>query len=281
MILAFLGLSAAVGLLAAAERGTGWAADTSSPRVLRAARRIRDRRGSRLDAEAVRRDSAQLLRQLSALLQAGRGVDQAWGDLHAHWSQRRPDHPIVRLCAHAAAGDRTGRGGEEGLRSFLRAQEEHPVRPVADLAFGSGPVRGVVDGGRDASEDREEERLMTRSAAQELNRTVHRLTGVATLSARTGAPLSRLVEQIAGAADDAAELHAQVRTAAAGPRLTQTILSLLPVGGAVIGQLIGADAAAALFGTALGRGCLLVGGLLMSLGWWWSARMITRVVEHV
>lgn len=281
LVAAFCGLIAAVALSARGDGEAETGSGASAGRGLSTLVLIRERWASRLDAEHIRRDAAQLLRQLSALLQSGRGVGQAWGDLHEHWSRRRPDHPIVRLCAHAVAGDRIGRGSEEGLRSFSRSRADRPPRGIADLLFGLRPAPGEAPlTGAEVGDDAPE-RLMTPAAARELDRTVHRLTGVAALSARTGAPLSGLVEQIAGAADDAAELHAQVRTAAAGPRLTQTILALLPVGGAVIGQLIGADAAAVLLHTTFGRVCLFLGGVLMACGWWWSSRMIAQVADHV
>lgn len=292
-----------VGLLSWSVSSSLRVSGGSTPRLWSSLQIVRRRLETRLSAEMIRRDTAQLLRQLSALLQSGRGVGQAWGDLHGHWSRRAPDHPIVRLCAHAAAGDRAGRGAEEGLATFLRVQGDHPPRLLAELlapppstqAFstqpfaapshqlrvGGSPSRALHPSDSGTAAGVGEEQLMSAAACRELEGTVHRLTGVAALSSQTGAPLSRLVEQIAAAADDAAALHAQVRTAVAGPRVTQMILALLPLGGAAIGQLIGADAAAVLFGSVFGWFCLVAGVTLMGLGWWWSSRMIAQVVDRV
>lgn len=80
--------------------------------------------------------------------------------------------------------------------------------------------------------------------------------------------------------EDSAALEAAVRAAAAGPRLTQGILAALPVGGVVLGALMGAAPLAVLFGSVLGWGCLLLGLGCMLLGWHWSSAMIRSVARH-
>ncbi|WP_120006740.1 type II secretion system F family protein [Nesterenkonia muleiensis] len=189
----------------------------------------------------TRKEAAELLRQFAALLMSGRGEAQAWTDLRETWRRRAPDHQLTKLCAQVAAAEAAGAGTAEGLRRCLAAESD-----------------------RDP----------------ELTRLLTRLVGVTRLSEQTGAPLSELVEQLASSVDDSAELAAAVQTATAGPKLTQLILSLLPVGGLALGQTMGADPLAMLFGGGLGLICLAVGLLFLGAGSLWSRRMIQSVMRH-
>lgn len=201
---------------------------------------------------ALRRDAAMLLRQFSALLQSGRAESQAWSDLRAHWSSRASldsagaepqEHPFAAVCGQVAASEQLGQGSAAGLRRCLG---------------GSSP-----------------------SLPSEVRRCVEQLIAVTALSEQTGAPLSRLVEQLAEGMDEATELHAAVETAAAGPKLTQVVLALLPFGGLGLGQMMGVSPLATLAGTPLGWLCLLVGLSLLAVGWWWSTRLIRGVISDV
>lgn len=198
------------------------------------------RGGDVMSPEQLRKESATLLRQFSALLQSGRGEGQAWGDLLAHWRRRDPDHPLTVVCAQAAAAEASGYGTAEGLR---------------------------------------------RAAAQtqnlQLRHLVNRLIAVTALSEQTGAALSHLMEQLASAADDSAQLAAAVQTAVAGPKLTQLILTLLPAGAVVLGYIMGAAPIGTLLGGGIGMLCLLAGTGFLVLGRIWSARMIGSVMRHV
>lgn len=202
---------------------------------------------------ALRRDAAMLLRQFSALLQSGRAESQAWSDLRDHWSDRAPtgggvdaetrEHPFAVVCGQVAASEQLGQGSAAGLRRCLRG--------------GSS------------------------SLPPEVLRCVEQLIAVTALSEQTGAPLSRLVEQLAEGMDEASELHAAVKTAVAGPKLTQVVLALLPLGGLGLGQMMGVSPLTTLVGTALGWLCLLLGLSLLAAGWWWSTRLIRGVISHV
>ena len=198
------------------------------------------RGGQVMPPEQLRKDSAALLRQLSALLQSGRGEGQAWGDLLVHWRRRDPEHPLTRICVQAAATEASGSGTAVGLR-----------------------------------------RAAAQTQSRQLRHVVNRLIAVTALSEQTGAPLSHLLEQLAGAADDSAQLAAAVQTAVAGPKLTQLILTLLPAGAVVLGHLMGAAPTATLLGGGLGLLCLLAGIGCLMLGRIWSAHMIGTVMRHV
>lgn len=191
----------------------------------------------------TRKEVAQLLRQFAALLDSGRSEGQAWADLRGIWQRRAPGHPLTGLCAQVAAAEDGGSGTAEGIRRWLAAESAN----------------------RDS----------------ELDRLLSRLLGVCALSEQTGAPLSDLVEQLAASVDDSAELAAAVHTATAGPKLTQLLLMLLPVGGLALGQVMGAAPVSMLFGGVFGVICLVVGGLLLGLGGLWSHWMIRGVMRHV
>lgn len=201
---------------------------------------------------ALRRDAAMLLRQFSALLQSGRAESQAWSDLRDHWRDRAPvggadaethEHPFAVVCGQVAASEQLGQGSAAGLRRCLRRSSS--------------------------------------SLPPEVRRCVEQLIAVTALSEQTGAPLSRLVEQLAEGMDEASELHAAVETAAAGPKLTQVVLALLPFGGLGLGQMMGVSPLATLGGTPLGWLCLVAGLSLLAVGWWWSTRLIHGVISDV
>ncbi|WP_460690580.1 type II secretion system F family protein [Nesterenkonia suensis] len=274
----------------------------------RAARRRR--RGSvRVDTT---RDAAMLIRQLSALLQSGRGPGQAWEDLSRQWAARQgdgadrssartpgaapasgQDHPLAQLCARAAAADRAGRGAADGLERFaaeLRAglRRRRRIGTPASRLTGATSAAAVGIWPRAAAHDvpagprpgASTWGAGSRSADQRLLAVVMRMAGLLRLSEETGAPLSRLAEELATTLDDDVEVAAAVSAAVAGPRLTQRVLAGLPIGGLLVGQLIGADVLGVLLGTAVGLGCLTVGAGLMLAGVAWSRRMIQVVESH-
>lgn len=215
---------------------------SSAPRTRSSVGELLQRMRSRdtMKPAALRQDSAELLRQFSALLRSGRGEGQAWADLWAHWRGRDPDHPLTLVCGQAAAAEASGSGTAEGLRRAV---------------------------------------LQTPSA--QLRRLINRLIAVTALSEQTGAALSHLVEQLAGAVDDSAQLAAAVETAVAGPKLTQLVLTLLPAAGVGLGHMMGAAPLQTLLGGGLGMLCLLGGIGFLLLGRFWSARMIAAVVRRV
>ncbi|WP_426563886.1 type II secretion system F family protein [Angustibacter sp. McL0619] len=97
------------------------------------------------------------------------------------------------------------------------------------------------------------------------------------LAERTGAPLSDVLDGVAGALRDESALAADVEAALAGPRATVRLLMVLPVGAVLLGQLIGADPVRVLTTTGPGRVCALAGLLLLGLGRWWMAHLVRRV----
>jgi tight adherence protein B len=93
---------------------------------------------------------------------------------------------------------------------------------------------------------------------------------------RTGAPVADVLERFAAAVRSDAAAAADRAAALAGPRATATVLAWLPLGGALLGLLVGADPVGTLLGTGPGRVCLVAGLGLWLLGRRWAAALIGR-----
>lgn len=240
---------------AARHRASAEISDASSRARPGIARRVRSRlgrrRGRRSSGETLRRDVAELLRQLAALLQSGRSPGQAWGDLRDHWGRLGESHPLAAVCADVARAEAAGDGAAVGLRRAGRRTRDQ----AAALGLSPDGVRAVGE-------------------------VLDRLRGAVALSEETGAPLAELARRLAAAAEEDAELHAAIRTAVAGPQTTQLILVLLPLAGVGLGQAMGADAASLLFDGGVGTGCLVLGTALLAAGWWWGRGMIRAAMTH-
>lgn len=224
-------------------------------------------RGGRLSkgrsADELRSSAGALLHQYAALLQSGRSQSQAWADLSTHWRSREAAHPLARVCELAASAEQTGLGAVVGLRRSMESlTAEH--RPRSGRVTPNFTVR----------------RSRASATAVVLTEVLERLISSHALSQSTGAPLSGLCRKAADSLEDSAALDAAVRTATAGPRLTQFILAALPLGGLGMGVLMGADPLVMLFGSMLGWGCLVLGLGSLLLGWCWSTRMIRAVTRH-
>ncbi|WP_146340475.1 type II secretion system F family protein [Nesterenkonia sp. NBAIMH1] len=220
----------------------------AQPRSREQIRMVLTRRLPKRAQAADHEEAAQLLRQLSALLSSGRGEAQAWADLRDHWARTKPEHAIASIARQIAASHIAGVGTSEALSRLL------------------GSAEGNGEEGRGQTE---------------LRRTLRRLLAVARLSETTGAPLAHLIERLAASLDDAAELRASIQSASAGPRLTQLILTLLPVGGVLLGHLMGAQPLQALTSSAAGLGCLALGLLFLGAGRLWSRAMIRAVEARI
>lgn len=270
------------------------------------------RSGPRGEVSDLRGSAGSLLHQYAALLQSGRSQAQAWVDLSVHWRSREGSQLLAQVCERAASAEQAGLGAVVGLRRSLAEvaaarrpaagplgrnhlvtgarEAAHPavgaspalapaasvtsgarVTPGADahigIGIGIGPGPGPGPG-------------LSVGAAAVLTEVLQGLISIHALSQSTGAPLSRLCRKAADSLEDSAALDAAVRTAAAGPRLTQFILAALPLGGLALGALMGAQPLAVLLGSTLGWGCLLSGLGCLLLGWRWSARMIRAVTPH-
>ncbi|HAM24306.1 MAG TPA: hypothetical protein DHW34_03195 [Actinobacteria bacterium] len=94
---------------------------------------------------------------------------------------------------------------------------------------------------------------------------LHRSAGIA-----IGPVLHRCAESVRDEITMAEEAMAQ----AAAPLATARLLAALPIAGPLLGAAVGADVVAVLFGTSIGRACLIVGLGLDLLGLWWMRRIV-------
>lgn len=99
------------------------------------------------------------------------------------------------------------------------------------------------------------------------------------LAERAGAPVAEVLRRFAAAVRADAVAAADRDAALAGPRATATLLSWLPLGGAGLGLLIGADPVGTLLGTGPGRLCLVTGAALWIAGRRWTAFLIGRAAR--
>jgi tight adherence protein B len=100
-----------------------------------------------------------------------------------------------------------------------------------------------------------------------------------TVAARTGAPLARVVRQVA---DDCAVRAAQwraVTAAVAGARSSAALLAGLPVLGLLLGAAMQADPLTVLFDTKAGQVVCLLGVTLDAAGVLWTHRLAARAVQ--
>lgn len=93
------------------------------------------------------------------------------------------------------------------------------------------------------------------------------------ISARTGAPLSGVVDRLAGAMRDEQEARVEVTAALGAPRATARLLAVLPVFGLALGGGLGGEPWKVLTGSMLGAVCVVSGAGLAVAGVFW--------VEHI
>lgn len=100
-----------------------------------------------------------------------------------------------------------------------------------------------------------------------------------TLAEQVGAPLAELLERLGASLRQEADVEAQLQAALAGPRATVRLLSVLPLVGVALGELIGARPVQVLVGTPAGRLSGLAGLTLAVLAHLWTRRLVARVAQ--
>ena len=97
------------------------------------------------------------------------------------------------------------------------------------------------------------------------------------LTEQHGAPLVDVLDVVVGALRDAARTDAAVQTALAAPRATARLLGVLPLGGLVLGELVGVHPLAVLLGTGPGRVVGCAGLACTAVGRIWMRRLVAGV----
>ncbi|MFD4565590.1 type II secretion system F family protein [Streptomyces sp. NPDC058467] len=178
--------------------------------------------------------------------------------------ERRGD-AVIALCGALAGEVRAGRQpGEALLRAARDAGGLGEARSVvlAAAKFGGDVPGALTDAARQPGADG----LAGLSACWRV--AVDRGAGLA-------AGLDRLEGALRAERDQRADLRAQL----AGARSTAVMLAGLPVLGLLLGTALGADPLHVLLRTGAGLGCLLVGGVLESVGLWWALRIVRGAEE--
>ncbi|OMH26962.1 hypothetical protein BKD30_04225 [Tersicoccus phoenicis] len=217
------------------------------------ARRRRRRRARTADLD----DQVRTLRQLSALLAAGRPLTSVWSEVLAgRWAASALSTevkaeaeagtaagPVDRMLRAAARDARWGRDPTEALRDTRRL--EGPERDPGDRAV----RRAMADGWAG-------------------------LADCIDIARATGAPLASLLDRFAAAQADARDADAARAAALAGPAVTVRILRWLPVAGLGLGVLMGADPVRVLTTTPVGWVLVALAAGLMLLGHLWVRRLL-------
>lgn len=209
----------------------------------------RFRRARSRDAQAEGEVYALLVRELAGLLVAGRSAHRIWADAAA---LHDPGGPGVQGSTLAPVLQAAAAATSLGMS---------PVPVLAAAAAGGAGGSGV---GGDRSPG-------GNPAGREL------WAGLAVcvqVSERSGAPLSGVLTRYAGQLDDARDAAADRETALAGPRATVRLLTWLPVGGMVLGYLLGGNPLQVLAGTPAGWAAAVAGCGFWLAGRIWSGRLV-------
>ena len=103
------------------------------------------------------------------------------------------------------------------------------------------------------------------------------LAGAWQVAERSGAPLAHVLDRVATAVRDDAEVDRDVQAEAAPARATGRLMAVLPVLGLSLGAGMGADPVHVLTGTVAGASCLAGGVLLACAGIVWVDRIVASV----
>jgi tight adherence protein B len=100
------------------------------------------------------------------------------------------------------------------------------------------------------------------------------LAGAWHVAERAGAPLALVLDRVASAVRDDAEVDREVAAEAAPARATGRLMAVLPLLGLGLGAGMGADPVHVLTGTVLGAACLAAGVALAAVGVVWVDRIV-------
>jgi Flp pilus assembly protein TadB len=163
--------------------------------------------------------------------------------------------------------------GPDGLRRSRAIANGSGRAAASDFERLVGGVLAAVESGDPVSSVWTE--WTGRSGSAELE-----LVGAAwRLSESTGAPLAAAVERAADSLRDARARRGKVAVAAAGPKATVAVLTVLPLTGPLFGLACGVDPIALYVGSPLATASLAFGLVLLWLGRLWCGRMVRAAVR--
>jgi tight adherence protein B len=223
---------------------------------------------SGLDGSA--RDRAQRAGGTSSSARPARGRSEAPRWWHRS-TRARPEGDLVSLLEGLAATLRAGLTPARALHHLAATQGTQGTQGFAD---GDALVRQLAT---DAAAGSPLEPVWRREARARASPALRAVAEGWALTERHGAPLVDVLDVVVGALRDAARSEAAVQTALAAPRATARLLGVLPLGGLVLGELVGVHPLSVLLGTGPGRvvglaglGCTLAGRV-------WMRRLVASV----
>jgi tight adherence protein B len=148
------------------------------------------------------------------------------------------------------------------------------------VADGSEPLQSLVERLAAAASAGGPLEPVWRGAAERLDSAgLHAVAEAWGLTERRGAPVVDVLETLVGALRDQARAEAAVATALAAPRATATLLGALPLGGVVLGEMVGVHPLSVLIGTPAGRVAGAMGLLATIGGRLWMRRLVASVLQ--
>jgi tight adherence protein B len=206
-----------------------------------ARRRVRDWSGRRTTLAALDRELVPLLEGLAATLRAGLTPARAF----AHLATSGPSvDPLVDPLGDPVVDSLGGLRARLAAEAARGARLEPTWRAAAERSA-SPALLAVAEGWG--------------------------------LSERHGAPVVEVLDALVGALRDRMRTAAAVETALAAPRATARLLAVLPVGGVVLGELVGVHPLAVLVGSAAGRVAGVLGLAATLGGRLWMRRLVASV----
>lgn len=198
----------------------------------------------------------QLVRQLAALLAAGRTGPHLWqamAHVRAMELDRSHDAPNTTLHRHDAT-----------LQLILAVQRASTLGLSSAAAIRTACRSAKIDaaGPRTGPLNAEQQRMWLDVAA------------CFAVCEASGAPVAAVLHRLAATLEADHDAAAQRETALAGPKATVRLLTWLPAVGLGLGMLMGVDPLGALFGSAIGWAILAAGLGFAVAGRFWSAKLI-------
>jgi tight adherence protein B len=223
----------------------------------------RTARFRRADPAAEYEDLVRLLRELSALLSAGRSGPDLWNDI------------LVRRCpdSEQASGPEpfTRTGGNSGTPGNSNTAMLQLARRSSMLGL------SVSAALRAACRERAPGLHQRRTGNAHVTRVWQELAACLDVAELSGAPLAAVLLRLAGACEADSDEAAVREISLAGPKATVRLLAWLPALGLGLGVLMGVDPFAILFGSPVGLAALLAGTAFIIAGRCWTAALISAV----
>lgn len=188
------------------------------------------------------------------------------GALGTRWRRARTlkgdddERTLETSTTAVAALLRSGTAPAQAWWTALRVPADHrgvpDVAALVDAVAGTPPRR------------RRHDAALRRQAAG--------VVAACVVAAEVGASLAPVLDAVGSAVVVAEEERAARDAALAGPRATARLLGWLPIGGLVVGALLGVDLPGVVVGGGLGATSLVVGLALMVAGRAWTRRLVAR-----